>query len=175
MVIHEYFILFQLVASGVAAYRVELYSSLFVGGTNLPTGICNFTENNNEYRGDRICNNAIGAAVSTVIVAVVLMIIDLLIPCIETAVRIPPLFFILSSLSYSLINHSIHIATYILQLLNMYTTHSCTLTWTCIQTKYFFKKHYCRVHNFQGTKLSWLGHHVSIDGKTFAFVSKQCT
>lgn len=130
MVIHEYFILFQLVASGVAAYRVELYSSLFVGGTNLPTGICNFTENNNEYRGDRICNNAIGAAVSTVIVAVVLMIIDLLIPCIETAVRIPPLFFILSSLSYSLINHSIHIATYILQLLNMYTTHSYTLTWT---------------------------------------------
>ena len=88
----------QLVASGVAAYRVELYSSTFVNGANLPTKICHYNETSNEYRGDRICNNAIGAAVSTVIVAVVLMIIDLLIPCIDTAVSDPPLFLILTSL-----------------------------------------------------------------------------
>lgn len=83
----------------MAAYRVELYSSASVNGTNLPTEICHYNENNNEYRGDRICNNAIGAAVSTVIVAVVLMIIDLLIPCIDTAVSDPPLFPILMHLS----------------------------------------------------------------------------
>ena len=30
------------------------------------------------------------------------------------------------------------------------------------------------VQNFQGTKLLWLGHHVSICRKIFAFASKQC-
>ena len=30
------------------------------------------------------------------------------------------------------------------------------------------------VQNIQGPKLSWLGHHVSICGKTFVFASKQC-
>ena len=110
----------QLVASGVAAYRVELYSSTFVNGTDLPTQICHYNENSNEYRGDRICNNAIGAAVSTVIVAVVLMIIDLLIPCIDTAVSNPPLFLILTSLlsthyslhSYIHTYHTSHTYTY---------------------------------------------------------------
>ena len=29
------------------------------------------------------------------------------------------------------------------------------------------------VQNFQGTKLLWLGHHVSIHRKTFVFASKQ--
>ena len=33
---------------------------------------------------------------------------------------------------------------------------------------------YRTVQNFQGTKLSQLGHHVSICGKAFAFASKQC-
>ena len=84
-------------ASIIVAYRVELYFSTPVIGTNLPVEICIYNENNTEYRGDRICNNAIGAAISTVIVAVVLMIIDLSIPCIETAVSRPPLFLILSS------------------------------------------------------------------------------
>ena len=108
----------QLVASGVAAYRVELYSSTFVNGADLPTEICHYNENSNEYRGDRICNNAIGAAVSTVIVAVVLMIIDLLIPCIDTAVSNPLLFLILTfllSTHYSLHSykyHTSHMHTY---------------------------------------------------------------
>ena len=52
---------------------------------DVPRHICNYTSNN-EYRGDRVCNNAIAAAISTVIVAVVLMIIDLLIPCVNKAV-----------------------------------------------------------------------------------------
>ena len=57
-----------------------------MNGTSLPTEVCNHIEDGNEYRGDRICNNAIGAAVATIIVAVILMIIDLLIPCIDTSV-----------------------------------------------------------------------------------------
>ena len=33
---------------------------------------------------------------------------------------------------------------------------------------------YCIVQNFRGTKLLWLGDHVSICGKSFTFASKQC-
>ena len=72
----------------MAAYRVELYSALTAGAGNEPTKICNYTSNSSEYRGDRICNNALAAGVSTVIVAVVLMIIDLLIPCVDKSVSI---------------------------------------------------------------------------------------
>lgn len=75
-----------MIASAVAAYRVELYFSAFVGESDLPTIVCFHTEDNDEYRGDRICNNAIGAAITTVTVAVVLIPIDLLLPCVDTAV-----------------------------------------------------------------------------------------
>ena len=33
---------------------------------------------------------------------------------------------------------------------------------------------HCIIQNFRGTKLLWLGHIVSVCGKTFAFASKQC-
>ena len=76
-------------ASAVAAYRVELYSALIsTEGINneVPKNICAHTSTGDDYRGDRICNNAIAAAVCSVIVAIVLMIIDLLVPCIQKSV-----------------------------------------------------------------------------------------
>ena len=65
---------------------MELYFSAFVEEPDVPVIVCFHTEDNDEYRGDRICNNAIAAAIATFIVAVVLIPIDLLLPCVDTAV-----------------------------------------------------------------------------------------
>ena len=54
--------------------------------TDIPVRICWHVEDNNEYRGDRICNNAVGAAVCTIIITVMLMIIDMLMPCLSAGV-----------------------------------------------------------------------------------------
>ena len=54
--------------------------------TDVPVEICWHVENEEQYRGDRICNNAVGAAVCTVIISVMLMIIDMLVPCLSAGV-----------------------------------------------------------------------------------------
>lgn len=84
---------------------MELFSAMLLyrnetNSTSLPIQICNYTEDNGQYRGDRICNNAIAAAVSTILVAIVLMMIDLLLPCVNTTVSNPSL--ILYDFSHSL-------------------------------------------------------------------------
>ena len=43
----------------------------------------------------------------------------------------------------------------------------------CVYSDNQLTKLYHIVQNFQGTKLLWLGHHVSICRKTFTFASKQ--
>ena len=83
-------------ASAVAAYRVELYSALTSTSPmddEVPKNVCAFTNTGDDYRGDRICNNAVAAAVCSVIVATVLMIIDLLVPCIDKSVSFIMLLF----------------------------------------------------------------------------------
>ena len=72
----------------MAAYRTELYFARGMPGNDLPTEICWHTEDNGNYRGDRMCNNAMGAAVSTVIIAVMLLIIDMIVPCLSAGVSI---------------------------------------------------------------------------------------
>ena len=48
---------------------MELYFSTFVEEPDLPVVVCFHTEDNDEYRGDRICNNATVAAITTIIVS----------------------------------------------------------------------------------------------------------
>jgi len=72
-------------ACAIAAYRVELFFAIAVENSDLPTEVCKHVDKD-EYRGDRICNNAIGAAISTIIVTVVLLVIDMLVPCLNTGV-----------------------------------------------------------------------------------------
>ena len=91
-------------ASAVAAYRVELFSALTSTSPmddEVPKNVCTYTNTGDDYRGDRICNNAVAAAVSSVIVATVLMIIDLLIPCIDKSVSYMLLFYSQYSIKYT--------------------------------------------------------------------------
>ena len=86
------FVFFQLAACAVAAYRTELFFAYEIEvrppriNTDLPVNICWYAEDGGEYRGDRLCNNAMGAAVCTVIIAVMLMIIDMIVPCLSAGV-----------------------------------------------------------------------------------------
>ena len=80
-------------ACAVTAYRTEMFFSgeleFNTNGrinTDVPIHICWHVENEEQYRGDRICNNAVGAAVCTVIISVMLMIIDMLVPCLSAGV-----------------------------------------------------------------------------------------
>ena len=56
------------------------------GIDDIPTEICWHKEDGGNYRGDRMCNNAVGAAVCTVIIAMMLLIIDIIVPCLSAAV-----------------------------------------------------------------------------------------
>ena len=82
-------------ASAVAAYRTEMYFSYVLENrlipaedinTDVPVDICFHVEDDDQYRGDRICNNAVGAAVCTIIITIMLMIIDMLMPCLSAGV-----------------------------------------------------------------------------------------
>ena len=64
----------------------------FSGGSldnrELPTRVCLFTEvdDDNNIYGDRICNNGMACAISSILVAMMLMIVDLQIPCTNSTV-----------------------------------------------------------------------------------------
>ena len=45
--------------------------------------ICPYTDDDERFRGDRYCNNAIAASIISILVATVLMIIDLQVPCLS--------------------------------------------------------------------------------------------
>jgi len=80
----------QLVASAIAAFRTDLFSSVFneSGRRDLPFEICFYSKDDGDYRGDRICNNALANAIVSILVAVALMMVDLLIPCLNSSVGI---------------------------------------------------------------------------------------
>jgi len=65
----------------IAAFRVELEFNR--REEDLPSEICRYLDDDNSYRGDRYCNNAIAASIVSIIVAIVLMMIDLQVPCLS--------------------------------------------------------------------------------------------
>ena len=48
--------------------------------------ICFYSEDNGDYRGDRICNAAMANGVVSILVAMALIMIDLMVPCLSTKV-----------------------------------------------------------------------------------------
>lgn len=74
----------------MAAFRADLFLSLLnESGTNdLPVQICLYSEDNGDYRDNRICNNALANAVvsRSILVAMELMMIDLIVPCLTVKV-----------------------------------------------------------------------------------------
>jgi len=84
------FVPIQILASAIAAIRADLFSSLIneSGRRDLPVEICIYSKDDGDYRGDRICNNALANAIVSILVAVALMMVDLLIPCLNLSVGI---------------------------------------------------------------------------------------
>lgn len=70
----------------ISAFRTELYFALNGGNRDLPVLICLYSED--DIYGDRICNNAVAASVTSILVAIVLLLIDLQIPCLSSKVGI---------------------------------------------------------------------------------------
>ena len=83
----------QVISIIISAFRTELFSAEFANTRNplsenrdLPVAICYYEEANNDIYGDRICNNAMGASVISIIIAIVLLVIDLHVPCVSSTV-----------------------------------------------------------------------------------------
>ena len=79
----------------ISAFRTELFSAELANTRNpfsenrdLPIFICYYEQPDDDIYGDRICNNAMTASVISIIVAVVLLIIDLHVPCVSSAVSV---------------------------------------------------------------------------------------
>ena len=77
----------------ISAFRTELFSAELANARNplgedreLPLAICYYEEADDDIYGDRICNNAMAASVISIIVAVVLLVIDLHVPCVSSTV-----------------------------------------------------------------------------------------
>jgi len=79
------FLPIQILASAIAAIRADLFSSLL---RKEPVEICISSKDDGDYRGDRVCNNALANAIVCILVAVALMMVDLLIPCLNLSVGI---------------------------------------------------------------------------------------
>ena len=52
----------------------------------LPLRVCFYENSNDDIYGDRICNNAMAASVISILVAIVLLMIDLQVPCVSSTV-----------------------------------------------------------------------------------------
>ena len=57
-----------------------------IGDRDLPLRICFFYDADDEVYGDRICNNAIASAIVSILVATVLLVLDLQLPCLNSMV-----------------------------------------------------------------------------------------
>lgn len=85
--LHIMFLL-QVLAISIAAYHAELYFAQGVpqAAENQPVAVCPYNDVDDDYYGYRICANSIAASIVSLYVGVVLLIIDLLIPCLNTGV-----------------------------------------------------------------------------------------
>ena len=79
----------QIFSTVIAAFRTELFSSSFFPTSDdrdLPLRVCFYEDTDDNIYGDRICNNAMAASVVSILVAIVLLMIDLQVPCVSSTV-----------------------------------------------------------------------------------------
>ena len=79
----------------IAAFRVELFSASIVDSLNngapdrdLPLQLCFFFDEDDDIYGDRICNNALAGSIISILVAMVLFLIDLQVPCVSKSASV---------------------------------------------------------------------------------------
>ena len=88
----------QIFSIVIAAFRTELFSAAtsttglatplpsFDNSRELPLRVCFYEDTDDDIYGDRICNNAMAASITSILVAIVLLLIDLQVPCVSSAV-----------------------------------------------------------------------------------------
>ena len=88
----------QIFSIVIAAFRTELFSAatsttglttpqlIFDNSRELPLRVCFYKDTDDDIYGDRICNNAMAASVISILVAIVLLVIDLQVPCVSSTV-----------------------------------------------------------------------------------------
>ena len=80
-------LLFQVFSIIIAAYHSELFFARGTGAADdQPVSVCTYTDSDDDYYGYRVCNNSIAAAIVAIAVCNVMLIIDLLIPCVNAGV-----------------------------------------------------------------------------------------
>ena len=81
-------LLLQVLAISIAAYHSELYFARSVpqAAENQPAFVCSYNDLDDDIYGYRICSNSIAASVVSVFICIILLIIDLLIPCLNAGV-----------------------------------------------------------------------------------------
>lgn len=100
-----YIYLPQVLAIIIAAYHSELYFARGTGAAeDQPVLVCSYTDTDDDYYGYRVCNNSIAAAIVAIFVCNVLLIIDLLIPCLNAGVSTYKVNFVIPMIFYSLLN-----------------------------------------------------------------------
>jgi len=72
----------------IAAYQVELYfyPMSYYHNDKQPVEVCRYENDGSDYYGYRICINMISATIINVLLCTTLLIIDLLIPCLNSGV-----------------------------------------------------------------------------------------
>ena len=85
----------QIFSIVIAAFRTELFSAATSttglttpqpNSRELPLRVCFYEDTDDDIYGDRICNNAMAASITSILVAIVLLLIDLQVPCVSSAV-----------------------------------------------------------------------------------------
>ena len=77
----------------IAAYHSELYFARdFESAEDQPVLVCAYNDPDDDYYGYRACSNSIAAAIVAIFVCNVLLIIDLLIPCLNAGVSTSEIF-----------------------------------------------------------------------------------
>ena len=93
--------MFQAFSIIIAAFRVELFSAAIVerlsesnitsGGAtdrDLPLEFCFYFNEDDDIYGDRICNNALAGSIISILVAMVLLLVDVQVPCVSKSASV---------------------------------------------------------------------------------------
>lgn len=79
----------------MTAFRVELFSAELVDlvhnssvNRDLPLQLCFYINDGDNIYGDRICNNAMGGAILSILVATALLMVEMQVPCVTSNIKV---------------------------------------------------------------------------------------
>ena len=72
----------------IVAYQAELQYVRGMAADDEPDDICDFVDENDDYYGYRVCINMVAAGLINILLCMVLLIIDLFNPCLNSGVSL---------------------------------------------------------------------------------------